>query len=65
MQLLSIDNVKEEMRVARNIYSAEGHVLLTEGMPLTAGYIERLKELGVASLYIMTTKSAILKWMSW
>ena len=53
MRLLSIDNVKEGLRVARNIYSAEGHVLLTEGMPLTDGYIERLRELGVASLYIM------------
>lgn len=53
MRLLSIDNVKEGMRVARNIFSAEGHVLLTEGMTLTPGYIERLQELGVASLYII------------
>lgn len=53
MRLLSMDHVKEGMRVARNIYSAEGHVLLTEGMPLTAGYIERLQDLGVASLYII------------
>lgn len=53
MRLLSIDNVKEGLRVARNIFSAEGHILLTEGMPLTAGYIERLRELGVASLYII------------
>lgn len=56
MRLLSIDNVQEEMRVARNIYSAEGQVLLTEGKPLTAGYIERLKELGVVSLYIIDDK---------
>jgi HD-GYP domain-containing protein (c-di-GMP phosphodiesterase class II) len=56
MRLLSIDNVKEGMRVARNIYSAEGHVLLTEGMHLTPGYIERLKELGLVSVYIIDDK---------
>ncbi len=56
MRLLSVDNVKEEMRIAKNVYSAEGNVLLTEGMPLTVRYIERLKELGVASVYIIDDK---------
>jgi HD-GYP domain-containing protein (c-di-GMP phosphodiesterase class II) len=56
MRLLSIDNVSKGMHVARTIYSAEGKVLLTEGMPLTVGYIERLQELGVASLYIIDDK---------
>ncbi|MGE5583083.1 MAG: HD-GYP domain-containing protein [Bacillota bacterium] len=53
MRLLSIDNVKENMRLAKSIYSAEGNVLLAEGTSLTARYIGRLKELGIASLYIL------------
>jgi HD-GYP domain-containing protein (c-di-GMP phosphodiesterase class II) len=53
MRLLSIDNVTEMMHLAKNIYSAEGHVLLAEGASLNSFYIERLKELGISSLYIL------------
>ncbi|HBF40032.1 MAG TPA: hypothetical protein DDW50_22350 [Firmicutes bacterium] len=40
------------MQIARNIYSADGKVLLAEGMSLTINYIKRLRELGIMSLYI-------------
>ncbi len=53
MRLLSIDSVKENMQIARNIYAADGNVLLGEGMALTRGYIERLKDLGISSVYIV------------
>jgi HD-GYP domain len=49
---MSIQNVKENMQVARNIYSADGQILLAEGVSLTANYINRLQELGIMSLYI-------------
>ncbi len=52
MRLMSIQNVKENMQVARNIYSADGKVLLAEGVSLTAKYIGRLQDLGIMSLYI-------------
>ena len=52
MRLMSIDNVKENMQIARNIFSADGKVLLAEGVSLTANYISRLREIGIRSLYI-------------
>jgi HD-GYP domain-containing protein (c-di-GMP phosphodiesterase class II) len=52
MRLMSIDNVKQDMQIARNIYSADGKVLLAEGLSLTDHYLQRLKELGIMSLYI-------------
>jgi signal transduction histidine kinase len=40
------------MQIARNIYSADGKVLLAEDVSLTDNYISSLKELGIMSLYI-------------
>lgn len=39
-------------RLARPIYGVLGQVLLREGMTLTAGFLKRLKELGVTEVYI-------------
>lgn len=52
MRLLSIDNVRENMEVARNIYTIDGGILLGEGMKLNARYIQRLKECNIQSLYV-------------
>lgn len=52
MRLLSIDNIKEHMQIARTVYAADGCILLREGMTLSGRLIERLKELGITSLYI-------------
>lgn len=40
------------MKVARTIYDSDGRALLTAGMVLNERYIERLKELGIGSIYI-------------
>ena len=56
MRLLSIDNATEKMQVAKNIYSADGNVLLAEGSSLNSHYIVRLKELGISSLYIVDSQ---------
>lgn len=52
MRLLSIDHVRPDMQLARNIYSADGKVLLASGISLTDSYIARLHQLGISSLYI-------------
>lgn len=52
MRLLSIDNAKTGMKVARNIYSSEGSILLSKGKKLTEDNIFRLERWGINSLYI-------------
>jgi HD-GYP domain-containing protein (c-di-GMP phosphodiesterase class II) len=52
MLILSIDNVKENMQLAKNIYSAEGNTLLAAGTYLTDYFVAKLKEFGVSTLYI-------------
>ncbi len=56
MRALSVDNLKAGMKVGRTIYSANNKVLLAAGMVLTEHYIERLRELGIMSLYIADEK---------
>jgi HD-GYP domain-containing protein (c-di-GMP phosphodiesterase class II) len=52
MLILSIENVKENMQLAKNIYSAEGNTLLAAGTCLTENFVAKLKEFGVSTLYI-------------
>ncbi len=56
MILLSIEHVTEKMQVAKNIYSAEGNVLLAKGSYLNQHYIDKLKLLGITSLYIIDSR---------
>ncbi len=48
----SIDAVTEEMILARSIVLNNGELMLAAGQKLNAGYIHRLKKLGIDSLYI-------------
>jgi len=52
MRRISIDQAKPGMVNARHIYSAEGRTLLAAGIVLNEYYINRLKELGIYSIYI-------------
>lgn len=52
MRLVGIDEIKPDMELARNIYNADGRILLNSGVNLTQNYIIRLKNLGINSLYI-------------
>ncbi len=52
MRRVSIRYLQPGMTVARTIYSNNGKVLLAEGMRITQNYIERLTEMGIASVYI-------------
>lgn len=52
MRLISIQNCKPGMRLARNIYNDEGIVLLGEHVELTETMIRRLEQLGIHRIYI-------------
>lgn len=52
MRLVGIDDLKPDMELARNIYNADGRILLNSGVKLSDSYIDRLKTLGLSSLYV-------------
>lgn len=52
MRLISVDHVKPHMLLARNIYDAQGRILLAKGVILSDNFIQRLKNLGIFSLYV-------------
>jgi len=52
MRLVSIDNIKPGVCLARNIYDGSGRVLLCQGAALTSHYISRLRQMGICSIYI-------------
>lgn len=49
---LPVNKVQPGMKVGRNVYNAHGHILLRAGIFLTKKYIDRLKLLGISSIYI-------------
>jgi len=52
MRQISISYAEPGMIVARNVFNADGKVLLAAGMPLKESYIERIKGLGIRRIYI-------------
>lgn len=52
MRRINIESLHVDMKVARNISDDEGRILLNSGVTLTDVYIERLRELGISSIYI-------------
>jgi HD-GYP domain-containing protein (c-di-GMP phosphodiesterase class II) len=62
MKLISINSTGENMTLAKNVYDSDGKVLLAQGAVLTEGYIERLRQFGIQSIYIidgLTSKANI------
>lgn len=53
MRRISLQYLKPGMKIARTIHSSDGRILLAAGVVLNEKYIERLFEIGVASVYIM------------
>lgn len=51
-KVIWIDRVQEGMKVAKSIYGSNGEVLLAAGVSLTPFYIQRLKEMEVAAVYV-------------
>ncbi|WPC44555.1 HD-GYP domain-containing protein [Clostridium sp. JS66] len=52
MRLVPIQYVKTGSFLAKTIYDDKGSILLREGVKLTAGYIKRITQLGMFSMYI-------------
>lgn len=52
MQRISVTRLVPGMKAARNVFDADGRVLVAAGVVLKNSYINRLKELGVGSVYI-------------
>lgn len=53
MKYISINQVEQNDKLGKNIFSNDGRVLLSKGSTLTIGLISRLKNLGVQSVYII------------
>ena len=53
IRLLAVDNLKDGMRIAKNVYWSDGNVLLAKGVRLHQGFIEKLKAFGITSVYII------------
>ncbi|MCX7781873.1 MAG: HD-GYP domain-containing protein, partial [Negativicutes bacterium] len=52
MRRILLDNISVGMKLAKPLYSADGQILLSEGIELTERYVKRLKELDVTYIYI-------------
>ncbi len=52
MRVVSIDKIKPGMIVGKNIYSADGRILLKENVLITEGYLVQLNRLGIPYIYI-------------
>lgn len=52
MRRVLVENLREGMVLARNMYSYDGNVLLNAGIVLRNSYISRLKGLDIRDLYI-------------
>lgn len=53
IRLLAVDNLKDGMKIAKNVYWSDGNVLLAKGVSLHNGFIEKLKDFGISSVYII------------
>lgn len=57
MYQVSISKLKPGMKVARNVFSSNGRLLIAEGTVLTYHYIRKLEIYEIASIYISDDKS--------
>ena len=50
-----LKKLRQGMIVAQSVYNSSGASYLSKGMSLTAKYIEKLKQLGVAGIHVVST----------
>src|SRR5690554_6187181 len=53
MRYLAIDEIKDGMLLAKDLFSNEGKVLLAKGTKLTRIYLKRLKDFNYTHLYVL------------
>lgn len=58
MRLLPIEYVKEGFLLGKTIYDSDGKILLKQGVMLTNGYLERVRQNNIYSLYIIDKYSS-------
>lgn len=49
---VSLDAVKPGMKVAKGIYTSDGQILINAGVTLKPRYIDHLRKLGIAAIYV-------------
>ena len=54
MVRVSIMNLQPGMEIARDVVDAEGRLLIRKGVTLTFHYIQRLREIGIGAVYIVS-----------
>src|SRR5690554_336051 len=52
MRYLTLDEITEDMCLARPIFNGDGKILLSNGVKLTSAYLARLKKMGYENLYV-------------
>ncbi len=52
MRIVNTKNLKDGMKLGKAVYSTEGSILLRKNIILTSGYIQKLKEKNIPSVYI-------------
>ncbi|NLW09302.1 MAG: HD-GYP domain-containing protein [Firmicutes bacterium] len=57
MRYLAIDEIKDGMLLAKDLFSNEGKVLLAKGTKLTRAYLERLKDFDFTHLYVLDSEN--------
>jgi HD-GYP domain-containing protein (c-di-GMP phosphodiesterase class II) len=57
MRYIKINDAKPGMRLAYNIYDADGHTLICKGSVLTEFYVKKLNEFGFSGIYIADSLS--------
>lgn len=56
MRYLLIDDIKDGMYLAKDLFSNEGKILLAKGTKLTQSYLRRLKDFDFTHLYVLDGK---------
>lgn len=57
MRRVSLERLKDGMKLGRTIYSSEGKVLLAAGQEITERYKKKLKDLGIPFVYIEDSRT--------
>ena len=54
---MAIDEIKDGMLLAKDLFSIDGKILLAKGTKLTRSYLERLKDFDYTHLYVLDSES--------
>ena len=54
---LPLRRLKPGMTIAQSVYNSSGASYLTKGMPLTKNYIEKLQQLGIQDMHVISTST--------